>query len=270
MSKMSKRLKEPSGIKGKRFGISGFSREDSLWIAEELAEGGGFSRILSNPPLPLSPEMKDIEALILDSSMASVLSAPDGIAKLSEFKCPVSVVGDSGLRGTSSLHVQASLGPPTLVSMFGKWLAAFDQRSLTQTDAERLPLARVRILIADDHSATRNIVGRILNRPSMECHEALDGYQAVSLAKLIMPDMVVLDLNMPGLDGFRVLSEIRSDAGTRSATVILLTGRRSAKDIQLADQLGANMYVVKPLQINDFRSRVESLLWKDQDYALSA
>jgi len=85
-----------------------------------------------------------------------------------------------------------------------------------------------------------------------------------------MPDLVVLDLNMPGLDGFRALSEIRNDAGTRSAKVILLTGRHSAKDIELADQLGANMYVVKPLQINDFRSRVESLLWKDPDYALSA
>ena len=235
-----------------------------------MAESGGFSRILSDSPLPLSSEMHGIEALILDSSVATVLCATSGIAKLSEFKCPVSVVGDCGLRGTSFVQVLPSSGPPVLVSMFGKWLAAVDQESLIQTNTGRLPLARIRILIADDHSATRNMVGRILNRPSMECHEALDGCQAVSLAKLIMPDLVVLDLNMPGLDGFRVLSEIRNDAGTRSATVILLTGRHSQRDIELADQLGANMYVVKPLQINDFRSRVESLLWKDPDYALSA
>jgi CheY-like chemotaxis protein len=270
MSNVSKGLKEQSGIRGKRFGISGFSREDSLWIAEELAESGGFSRILSDSPLPLSPELNAIEALILDSSVASVLCATNGIARLSEFKCPLSVVGDSGLRGTSFVQVLPCLGPPVSVSMFGKWLAALDQKSLIQTDAARLPLARIRILIADDHSATRNMVGRILNRPSMECHEALDGRQAVSLVKLLMPDLVVLDLNMPGLDGFRVLSEIRNDAGTRSAKVILLTGRHSVSDIELADQLGADMYVVKPLQINDFRSRVEGLLWKDLDYALSA
>jgi CheY-like chemotaxis protein len=270
MSKVSKGLKEKNGIRGRRFGLSGFSREDSLWIAEELAESGGFSRILTDPPSPGSPEMIGLEALILDGSLPSRLSATDAIAKLGEFNCPISVVGDSNLLGTCFVQVLPSLKPPVLVSMFGKWLADVDRNGLTKTNASKLSLATVRILIADDHAATRNMVGRILNRPSMECHEALDGCQAVSLAKLIMPDLVVLDLNMPGLDGFRVLSEIRIDAGTRSATVILLTARHSAKDIELAGQLGANMYVVKPLQINDFRLRVESLLWQAPEYALEA
>jgi len=262
---LSKGLKELNGIQGRRFGVAGFPRDESLRIAEALAQRGGFSHILSESPVLRNTQVSNVEALILEGTLASNLCVEHGTEALTAFKRPVTVVGEHNSRGISSTFVHAlqSLNAPALVSTFGKWLIEFDRNIIADSGPNSLPMAKHRILIADDHPAMRTLIAQVLQRPTIECCEAFDGRQALGLAKLMMPDLVILDLDMPGIDGFHILSEIRADPGTRSAAVMFLTSRHSRQDVTLAAQLGANMYVVKPIQIYDFRTRVESLLCRE-------
>jgi CheY-like chemotaxis protein len=203
--------------------------------------------------------MSGVEALMLEGSLAAELCAKNGEGTLDSFERPLAVVGHCDLDRARSayIHILPTVSAPILAATFGMWLLDFDKSLIAQPHGG---VAKYHVLVADDNPAVLTLVRHVLNRPAIECQEASDGRQAVRWARQVMPDLIVLDLNMPGLDGFSVLSDIRDDAGIRAAAVMVLTGRREARDIALAEQLGADMYVVKPLQINDFRIRVENLL----------
>jgi DNA-binding response OmpR family regulator len=74
------------------------------------------------------------------------------------------------------------------------------------------------------------------------------------------PDAIILDLNMPRMDGFQVLYALRNSWSTRNVPVILLSARRAQKDIVQAAQLGAVDYMTKPFEINDLLLRLDRVI----------
>ena len=116
-----------------------------------------------------------------------------------------------------------------------------------------------RVLVVDDEPMVREVVGRYLAREGFTVAEAADGPAAIEAVDSFRPDLVVLDVMLPGKSGFDVLRTIRL-RGDAAPPVILLTARVEETDRVLGLELGADDYVVKPFSPRELVARVRTVL----------
>lgn len=116
------------------------------------------------------------------------------------------------------------------------------------------------ILIADDDEEVREVIAYRLEQAGYRAVQAGDGGTALNLVHAVQPDMVILDVAMPGLDGISVCYEMHSTAATAGIPVLMLSGRDRQVDIDLGRTVGADDYLVKPFSPPELLRRVRSLL----------
>lgn len=117
-----------------------------------------------------------------------------------------------------------------------------------------------RILIADDQASSRELVRTVLEHFGHQVIEAVDGADAIAKARETHPDLVMLDLHMPGLDGFAAVGELRREPGFAATPVVALTASAMQGDRERALAAGFSAYLTKPLRLAALRSEVERLL----------
>jgi DNA-binding response OmpR family regulator len=105
-------------------------------------------------------------------------------------------------------------------------------------------------LVVDDDQPIRDLLRTVLELDGWEVQEAEDGAQALALAKAERPHGVVLDVMMPGKDGFDVLAELRRTEHGRAMAIVMLTAKTRPTDILRGTRLGADLYVTKPFDPN--------------------
>jgi DNA-binding response OmpR family regulator len=115
------------------------------------------------------------------------------------------------------------------------------------------------VLVVDDEPTIVEIVGRYMERAGFETFTAADGYKALDVAAEHRPDLVVLDVMLPGIDGIEVMERLRERPGSPIA-VILLTARGEESDRLVGLRNGADDYVVKPFSPAELVARVEAVL----------
>jgi len=125
---------------------------------------------------------------------------------------------------------------------------------------EQRPVTGPLLLIADDDEDILELLAFRLERAGYEVVRARHGEEALRLALEHMPSLAVLDVMMPGLDGYEVTRRLRSDARTIAMPVILLTARAQASDISRGMAAGADDYIKKPFNARDLKERIERLL----------
>jgi two-component system, OmpR family, KDP operon response regulator KdpE len=113
------------------------------------------------------------------------------------------------------------------------------------------------ILVVDDEPQIRRVLRTTLSAEGYAILEARDGTEAFEKVRNAKPDLILLDMNMPGLDGLQTCREIRSDS---EVPIIMLTVRSAEKDKVRALDAGADDYVVKPFGIQELLARVRALL----------
>lgn len=113
------------------------------------------------------------------------------------------------------------------------------------------------VLVVDDEPMVREVVVTYLERDGFLVHEASDGRTALSMIETARPDLVVLDVMLPKVDGFSVLGEVRRHS---DVPIILLTARTDEPDRVLGLELGADDYVVKPFSPRELAARVRTVL----------
>ncbi|HET9159688.1 MAG TPA: response regulator transcription factor [Caulobacteraceae bacterium] len=119
---------------------------------------------------------------------------------------------------------------------------------------------KARILVVEDDASVRQLIRTGLGRADYEVHVARDGKEALEAIARIQPDAMVLDINMPELDGFGVLEALREKPeGLRPATMIL-TARHAEDDVRRAMALGAKDYLTKPFSETQLMRRIARLL----------
>lgn len=118
----------------------------------------------------------------------------------------------------------------------------------------------LKILIADDKATGRELVRTVLERLGYEVFEANDGIEALNTAHRVHPDLIILDLHMPGLDGFGVLKELRGEGRFTSIPVLALTASAMDTDRRRALSAGFTGYLAKPVSLKALRIEVERLL----------
>jgi DNA-binding response OmpR family regulator len=121
------------------------------------------------------------------------------------------------------------------------------------------PTRRV-ILVADDDRDIVDLVTIGLGRSGYEILQAFDGQEALDLALERVPDLCVLDVTMPCLDGYEVTRRLRVNQATQSIPIVLLTARAQEVDAQQGFDAGATDYVRKPFSPQKLKLRVQELL----------
>jgi two-component system cell cycle response regulator len=117
-----------------------------------------------------------------------------------------------------------------------------------------------KILIVEDDPAIRMLVKAVLEGDGHEVHEAADGLAALPAAREFRPDLVLLDIGLPGIDGFGVLDQLKGDAELREVPVMMVTAWAEPELVTRALDAGAYDYVRKPFDVGDLRRRVDAAL----------
>lgn len=118
------------------------------------------------------------------------------------------------------------------------------------------------ILIVDDQADIRRVLASTL-QGGYKVAESIDGYSALLAVQHHKPDAVLLDIMLPGIDGFKVLREIRCDPANADMPVAMLSALGQPGDIEQADKLGADAYFVKPFSPRQILDWLEQTLGPD-------
>ena len=116
------------------------------------------------------------------------------------------------------------------------------------------------VLLVDDEDDLRRVMRDLLERQGFTVQEARDGVQALDEVDRHAPDIIVLDLNLPGLDGYGVLSHIRSRPATRDIPVVVLTAKGDEENEVKVFELGADDFLSKPFRARALAARLEAVL----------
>jgi two-component system phosphate regulon response regulator PhoB len=117
-----------------------------------------------------------------------------------------------------------------------------------------------KILVVDDEGDVRDLVAFNLQRNGMSTIFAKDGIEAVEVATAEIPDLIVLDLMLPGRNGFQVFKELRLDSRTKAIPILMLTAKAQLDDVIAGLELGADDYLTKPFSPKEMVLRVTALL----------
>ena len=118
-------------------------------------------------------------------------------------------------------------------------------------------MGKQKILIVDDDKHIAELISLYMMKDGYETEEVYDGREAVKMAESFQPDLILLDLMLPGLDGYQVCTEIRK---TSRVPIIMLTAKGETFDKVLGLELGADDYIVKPFDPKELVARVKAVL----------
>ncbi|WP_350449486.1 response regulator transcription factor [Aminobacterium mobile] len=121
-----------------------------------------------------------------------------------------------------------------------------------------------RILVVDDEKGIQEIVSQALKRRGYDTLNAADGDTALDMAFTAKPDLIILDLMLPRMDGWEVCRRLKSNKETASIPIIMLTARREETDVVEGLELGADDYIKKPFSLVELTARVGAILRRVQ------
>jgi DNA-binding response OmpR family regulator len=248
---------ETDELAGKRLALIGFDRSDSDAIAAVLNDAGAFCR-----GIPSDSGSAAVLARSFDGALVYIgPGTVNDLKSLAAAAKPILAVGSHAVLSERIASIRASavdcVGYPCATEellLRARCMAAVPMPG--RAPSAGLPV----VLIADDDHSIRSLVQVTLRGKLIECHVAEDGATALRMAREIRPSVLVLDVNMPQMDGFEVLSAIRNEAATASIRVLMLTGCEQESDIVRAFGLGADDYLVKPFNPMELAVRIKRLL----------
>jgi len=125
-----------------------------------------------------------------------------------------------------------------------------------------------KLLIVDDDLDTLRLIGLMLERQGYEIIAASNGQQALNLVKTEMPDLIILDVMMPDLDGYEVARRLRADEATEAIPIIMFTAKSQMDDRVTGIEAGADAYLTKPTQPRELFAHIKSMLARKQKVVL--
>jgi len=117
-----------------------------------------------------------------------------------------------------------------------------------------------KILIADDDVETLRLIGLMLQRQGFEIAAATNGAQALEMSQTASPDLIILDVMMPDMDGYQVTRRLRQDASTADIPILMFTAKSQVEDKVTGYEAGVDEYITKPIHPAELVARVKALL----------
>lgn len=143
-----------------------------------------------------------------------------------------------------------------------KDLITFLVRLKMPVPAELEAAEAFRVLIVDDDKVVRKMVNKVISLmcPEAEVHEAGDGFDAGRKVSNLLPYLIVLDLRLPGVDGFEVCKAIRSDLKLKKSKILAISGHNVKESKRKVLAAGADSFMAKPLEVEPLREELKSWL----------
>ena len=116
------------------------------------------------------------------------------------------------------------------------------------------------ILVVDDSVTVRKVTSRFLERQGITALVAKDGIDALEILQELTPDLILLDIEMPRMDGFEVAIQVRHNKRLQNIPIIMITSRTGEKHRERAFEIGVDDYMGKPYQENELFSKIQALL----------
>jgi len=255
-------------LAGSRCILIGFDSAKAEQIAQVLDKAQAFSRVLKMAEIEMIGEkVHSFDVVILDASLGPEALLWLGSGGFDKDK-PLLLIGssDSFLSWTPVVQNYTSdflLAPwtPEEICLRLYHLLSDNRR---RNDSSRPTAAKgpPNILIADDDLTTVVLVKAAIEGSDMHCRVAADGQEALEMAREQHPDAIILDVNMPVLDGYEVLASLKNDQKTSSIPTILLTSYQQEINVLRGFSLGAADYIVKPFNPIEMMARLKRLLPK--------
>jgi chemosensory pili system protein ChpA (sensor histidine kinase/response regulator) len=207
------------------------------------------------PLLVLSSEGETIEGGTVGIIVDEVLGEQECIVKpLSPSLQRPGIVGTT-MDGKGRVLLMVDL--PALIRSAPQYISSYQTH-----DNPLTPQDRAKILVTDDSAALRRSLTQTLQKASYSVFEAHDGVEALEKLQRYKPDICLLDIEMPNLNGYDVLQMMSKNPTLSNVKVIMLTSRGTTKHMQHALELGARAYLTKPCSQDDLFQTIESLLKK--------
>jgi CheY-like chemotaxis protein len=213
-----------------------------------LTSADAFTRCLSPVQIdPSSDVLKPFELILVsvESVEGTAWLQPEKLALVHERCIAIGAFSElfqlASQRSLAFRDYGNSSGPPEELLL----RCLLGLRAASQAGRQTIPTGST-VVLADDDSSVTSIVRRALERNGMTCEVAATGRDALALIEKVKPCAAVLDVHMPTIDGFEVLSRMKSVADLAQTRVILLTGSEQEADVIRGFSLGADDYVCKP------------------------
>jgi DNA-binding response OmpR family regulator len=249
-------------LSGKRIALVDFSEPEAQRIARVLDRGECFTLSVDTPTEGLSKAMVErFDVVIQNLNCRAGSTCHDGTSP--GLEKPILLVGS---RACVSDDV-TSIDTPSRDFLMTPWdseeLLVRCCKLLTPDLRHAAPPPRegpAQVVIADDDPAIGALLTAVLRRTGAECRLARNGTEALALVREVLPEVLILDVNMPGMDGFEVLTSLRADDLTARVPVVLLTARQQEADVLKGFSCGASDYITKPFNPMEVTARVARYL----------
>lgn len=253
-------------LRGKRFALVGFDDSEVARMRAAAASAGAYAYVITpQPALPGLNSLAPFDVCLLNISRQEGPEAKAPADLMAMTHRPAILIGnrdEMGQYALVSLRHEFMIRPWVEEELL---LRAFRLLRNAEEDSERRverPSAAEEptVIVADDDKTTVMLLSSMLRANGMRCVVAPSGAEALALAKKLKPDALLLDVSMPGMDGFEVLAALKNDPATRSIPVVMLTASHGEKEIVRGFSLGADDYITKPFQPQEMVARLRRLI----------
>jgi CheY-like chemotaxis protein len=246
-------------LSGRRFGLCGFDGVEAERVSRIICGINSLAFVFDESLLSESARICD--GMVI--KLAGLGPEAQRAAAISSSPILVTASSQSLLQGTAAAYgwPRDFINEPwsdaeLLVRLFRLLGPPGGARAVATGKARVDPL----VLVADDDPDLTALVEATLRNDGISCRTTDNGLTALRMAREIVPDLVLLDVRMPGINGFEVLETIRHDPGLQTLPVILLTGCDDPADVVRGSELHADQYIAKPVSPNVLLNRVKRLL----------
>ncbi len=149
------------------------------------------------------------------------------------------------------------------MGFFKRWLGGAEA-SAPRTDGRRLAPLGTRMLVVDDSPTICAVLGRMLEQDGYAVQKVADGEQALELAKAELPELIFLDIVLPGINGFAVLRALRHDPLTAHIPIVMISGNPQATEQFYVQRYGADDFMKKPFGRIEVQASIEALVRADR------
>jgi chemosensory pili system protein ChpA (sensor histidine kinase/response regulator) len=251
--------------------IEGIVRVPAQDLEDTYAQEGGFEyagapyrlrylgHYLGRDYVP-RPDQNSVPIVLVRSGDQAVAIHVDGVHGSREIvvkSLGPQFAGVAGISGATILGDGSVVVILDLVGLVRTQTASITMGSgMQQADADR-PTC---VMVVDDSVTVRKVTSRLLERQGMDVLVAKDGVEAVALLAEQKPDIILLDIEMPRMDGFEVARHIRNDDRLQDLPIVMVSSRTGAKHQERAVEIGVNRFLGKPFQEAELLSTIETLV----------
>jgi type IV pilus assembly protein PilB len=191
-----------------------------------------------------------------------------GRAPVAELLLPTDELRDAIARGATAHEIRSAMragGCPTMrdraLELVVKGLTSIEEadRVLSEDSATATTGTKPRVLAVDDEPITRMLMKLLLEKNQFEVLEATNGLQAIEIATREHPDLLLIDLNMPEMDGYEAIGKLRRNLSLATMPIVVITSEEGPGVERRVLQLGADDYIVKPFDPDILLSRVQAV-----------